>query len=212
MKYFISGHLDITDGEFREYYIPKIDQAIAMPDAKFVIGDARGIDSMAQKYLKYKNITDVTVYHLYEKPRNNCGFPCKGKYMSDESRDNAMTTSSDQDIAWVRPVEEQKKLYGKKYRHKRISGTEKNLNRRQKLHDKEGPGYATISYIEVSRGDTFYGGVYICKKCKKQINYDFRRPKNLTCEDCEPNNTSYEYPGRDKEWSKMYDDLTKNGE
>ena len=41
-----------------------------------------------------------------------------------------MTEDSDRDIAWIRSEEETKKLYGKKYRPGRVSGTQKNIDRR----------------------------------------------------------------------------------
>jgi len=55
---------------------------------------------------------------MFEKPRNNAGFMMRGGYTSDNSRDKAMTTESNADIAWVRPGREK-------------SGTAKNLKRRK---------------------------------------------------------------------------------
>lgn len=128
--YFISGHLDISPEEFRTHYKPKIDSALA-EGAKFVVGDARGLDTLAQSYLKGKT-TQVTVYHMKKKAFNNLGnFETKGGFKTNDDKDSAMTRDSDEDIAWVRPAEDQKKLYGAKYR-KRVSGTEKNLTRRRK--------------------------------------------------------------------------------
>jgi len=117
---FISGHLDLTEDEFREHYITKISLALVSYH-KFVIGDARGADLMAQMYLN--NILcyagDMTIYHMFEKPRNNIGdFPTQGGFKSDEERDAAMTAASDYDIAWIRPGREK-------------SGTAKNLERRK---------------------------------------------------------------------------------
>ncbi|KAL9111552.1 MAG: hypothetical protein Q9227_004040 [Pyrenula ochraceoflavens] len=50
------------------------------------------------------------------------------------ARDEAMTKQSDYDIAWVRPEAETRELYGHlpNWREGRISGTEKNLMRRNK--------------------------------------------------------------------------------
>ena len=48
-------------------------------------------------------------------------------------RDAEMTRDSDYDILWIRPDEETKVLYGKKYRPGRISGTQKNKDRREQL-------------------------------------------------------------------------------
>lgn len=113
---FISGHLKITDDEFTKYYVGRILEAVRQGHS-FVIGDAVGVDNLAQQLLKnYKNA--VTVYHMLEKPRYNQDFPTIGGYTSDDERDAAMTAASDYDIAWVRPGKEN-------------SGTAKNIARRK---------------------------------------------------------------------------------
>ncbi len=114
---FVSGHLTITEDEFYDYYGTPITAALAN-NHKFVVGDARGLDSIVQKYLFEVGVKDVTVYHMFDKPRNNkYNFPTIGGFKSDEERDAAMTAASDYDIAWVRPGREN-------------SGTAKNLMRR----------------------------------------------------------------------------------
>lgn len=112
---FVSGHLDLTQEEFDTYYRPLIDEALARGE-EFVVGDARGADSMTQHYLLGKT-TAVVVYHMFTSPRNNAGFKTIGGFETDEARDIQMTADSDRDIAWVRP--------GRKK-----SGTQKNLDRR----------------------------------------------------------------------------------
>ena len=116
---FISGHLDLTDAEFNTHYIPKIELAILKGDS-FVIGDAKGADTMAQLYLMDNAIDNVTIYHMFTSPRNLCCqfFNTKGGFKSDKERDSAMTAESDYDIAWVRPGREK-------------SGTAKNIKRRK---------------------------------------------------------------------------------
>ena len=120
---FISGHLDLTQEEFNEHYIPKIQEAIGRGD-RFVVGDAKGTDTMAQAYLLYRDLVRpgfVSVYHMFENPRNNVGdFEPRGGFKTDEDRDSMMTAVSDYDIAWVRPGREK-------------SGTAKNLERRKSL-------------------------------------------------------------------------------
>lgn len=116
MKCFISGHLDVTESEFNEHYIPLIDKALA-DGCSFVIGDARGADRMAQQYLNGKT-KDVVIFHMFELPRYNEGsWNTKGGYQTDNDRDSAMTKASDFDLAWVREGKEK-------------SGTAKNVNRR----------------------------------------------------------------------------------
>lgn len=133
-SYFISGHLDISEEEFTEHYKDHIDSAL-QENATFVIGDAKGVDTLAQAYLFKNNASNVTIYHMFKKPLNNVGkFKTNGGYKNHNEKDSAMTYNSDIDIAWVRSVKEQKKLYGNKY-VKRKSGTEKNINRRKKLNN-----------------------------------------------------------------------------
>lgn len=138
--YFISGHQDLSKEEFDEHYKKRILDAVKS-NASFVIGDARGGDSLAQKWLSYlcRSNPDlhqrVTVYHMYQRPRNNLGnFPTKGGFESDEERDDAMTKNSQEDILWVRtPAEQQKKL-GPKYNPFHVSGTMKNKLRREEMN------------------------------------------------------------------------------
>lgn len=126
---FISGHLDISPKEWEDNYKNRIDKAIKA-GCSFVVGDAKGTDSISADYLWEQGVKDVVIYHMFDKPRNNPGYPTQGGFKTDTERDEAMTKNSKEDIAWVRSEEESKKLYGKKYRSGRISGTQQNLNRR----------------------------------------------------------------------------------
>ncbi|HUU87457.1 MAG TPA: hypothetical protein VMX17_06855, partial [Candidatus Glassbacteria bacterium] len=83
----------------------------------FVVGDAKGTDRMAHLFLN-KQKANVTVYHMFNYPRNNCSFPTMGGFTTDNERDAAMTAISTNDIAWVRSGREK-------------SGTAKNLRRRK---------------------------------------------------------------------------------
>jgi hypothetical protein len=122
VTHFVSGHLNLSEAEFDEYYRPAIDEALARGDS-FIVGDARGTDTMTQNYLLGK--TDrVVVYHMFTHPRNNAGFKTIGGFETDEERDAHMTSDSDGDIAWVRPGREK-------------SGTQKNLDRRKMLRSTE---------------------------------------------------------------------------
>ena len=126
--YFISGHLDLTPTEFEQHYVNRIDNA-RQEGSHFVIGDARGADTLAQKYLlKYEN---VTIYHMFTKPRNNKGkWKTVGGFTNDNDRDVEMTKNSTKDILWIRSAEQQKKILGSKYDPNYLSGTAKNMLRR----------------------------------------------------------------------------------
>ena len=114
--YFISGHLDLTQQEFNMYYRELLVRAVDSGGI-FLVGDARGADTMVQEY--FKGSKDVTVYHMFDKPRNNVyNYKTVGGFKSDDERDAAMTAASHEDIAWVRPGREK-------------SGTAKNLKRRK---------------------------------------------------------------------------------
>lgn len=95
-----------------------LDRAIDR-DECFVVGDAKGTDTLAQQYL-FGRTEAVIVYHMFASPRNNnVGFPTCGGFQSDLERDTQMTLDSDRDIAWVRPG-------------RMRSGTQANLDRRSK--------------------------------------------------------------------------------
>lgn len=114
---FVSGHLDLTADEFNSFYKDKLDRALS-DGCSFIIGDARGADTLSQEYLSDKT-TNVTIYHMFEKPRNNVGkFRTIGGFKSDMERDRQMTQDSDIDIAFVREGREK-------------SGTAKNIARRK---------------------------------------------------------------------------------
>ena len=113
---FVSGHLDLTDEEFVAHYVPQI-SAVAAQGGRFVVGDARGADLLFQRHA-HAHALPVTVFHMFERPRNNIGDrPLVGGFTSDDTRDAAMTAASTLDIAWVRPGRER-------------SGTARNLARR----------------------------------------------------------------------------------
>lgn len=112
MIYFISGHRNLSYEDFEKYYTPIIDKAIREDDeAKFVIGDCCGVDKFAMDYIFNKDICHITIYHMFNKPRN---IPeantrvildlvdFRGGFKSDEERDSAMTKDSDFDIAFVK--------------------------------------------------------------------------------------------------------------
>ena len=122
MKYFISGHRNLGQELFNKYYVPEIERVLEKdPWCEFVIGDYEGVDLMAQNYLKdYPE--KVTVYHMFTSPRNLASdeFRLRGGFKSDEERDAAMTSDSDQDIAYVLPG-------------RRDSGTAQNIVRRREI-------------------------------------------------------------------------------
>ncbi len=135
--YFIFGPLDISIDDFTLHYKSKITEAAKEKDSKFVLGDANGADTMSNLLLStlVDNKTRVVIYHMFDKPRNNAGnFPTRGGFKNDNSRDDEMSKISHRDIGWVRSPNEAKLYYGDKYDPKRITGTQKNFIRREKLN------------------------------------------------------------------------------
>ena len=125
MRYFISGHRDVTQKEFQRYYAKAITDAVLKEPntVEFLVGDYYGVDEMAQAYVAKLKSTHpnikMTVYHMFNTPRKNFyKFPTVGGFENDHTRDCAMTLNSDYDIAWVRSG-------------KQTSGTAQNMLRRK---------------------------------------------------------------------------------
>lgn len=135
--HFVSGHLNLSPDEFQQHYAPRLQEACDAKDGcRFVVGDCQGADAMAQEWFASRRLPKdrVAVFHMHGEPRHNVGdWPTHKGFKSDGARDAAMTAASTADLAWVRPEEETKRLLGAAYRPGRISGTAKNLLRRQQL-------------------------------------------------------------------------------
>lgn len=120
MIYFISGHRDLTWEEFTKWYTPLINTIYCTDNnAKFVVADCEGCDSMAQDYLVELGVTKVVTYHLRNRTKYVADedWAQSSGYTSDIERDTAMTNASDCDIAFIRKGKED-------------SGTAQNILRR----------------------------------------------------------------------------------
>lgn len=116
MIYFISGHRNLSYDDFEKYYIPKIEEIAELdPRAEFIVGDCEGVDKYAMDYIFNETSCDLTVYYMFNKPRNTPNdkhigdlasdykyIYFKGGFKSDEERDAAMTRDSDFDIAFIK--------------------------------------------------------------------------------------------------------------
>jgi len=137
---FISGHTNLSSVEFEKHYLASIQEAIINGDS-FVIGCANGADSLALQYLLAQGVAPsrITIF-VYERwpaaqeahleRSKKTGAQVQTGFQSYSERDAKMTSVSDYDIAWVRPAEEAKKLLGEAYKPGKISGTQRNLERR----------------------------------------------------------------------------------
>ena len=138
MKYFISGHRNLSREDFRNYYIPIIEKIFHEERSPtFVIGDCDGVDRFAMDYLYYNHTTDcdIIIFHMLESPRNTpMGLKVedfakmkngnrvffRGGFKSDEERDASMTNVSNYDIAFVKD-------------NRWDSGTAQNIKRRHNI-------------------------------------------------------------------------------
>lgn len=113
MKYFVSGHRDLSYDDFVKHYIPIINKVIDTDtNAKFVVGDCDGVDKFAMDYILNACDYPLTIFHMFNTPRNvpeGMGTVPDaeevyfvGGFKSDEERDSAMTKASDFDIAFVK--------------------------------------------------------------------------------------------------------------
>lgn len=108
MIYFISGHRDITEEEFKKYYVPAIYSAYYNDSdfENFVVGDYEGVDKMAMDFITENLPCKIIIFHMFDNPRNTPKDESRvsymGHYKTDEERDAAMTRVSDVDIAYVR--------------------------------------------------------------------------------------------------------------
>lgn len=136
---FISGHCNLSNLEFEEFYKSQLDALLSNP-VPIVIGNAYGCDTISFEYLIKNQYPHhlITVYHY------GTGVPISyypktiktiSNFTSYTKRDAAMTLASTEDLLWVRPEEQTKALIesqGKTFSAKRKTGTELNRLRRKK--------------------------------------------------------------------------------
>lgn len=128
MKYFVSGHRDLSKENFDRYYIPLIEEVIKVDGgAQFLVGDCEGVDTFAWEYLAGHNYW-VTKHCLglgelkysidYDRHQTFVvGFK------DDIERDDYMTRNSDYDIAIL-------------FNDRWNSGTGENIERRRDYMNK----------------------------------------------------------------------------
>ena len=97
MKVFISGSIKIK--EIPNCAIKKIDNIIES-NLHILIGDAKGIDSLVQKYLQQKLYQNVTVYYAGNTLRNNLGnWPTKQVVSTKKEKGRELYTLKDLEMA-----------------------------------------------------------------------------------------------------------------
>lgn len=96
MKVVISGSRSIK--LLPKQAIQSLDK-IMKQNFHILVGDADGIDSLVQQYLKSKDYKSVTVFHAYQKPRNNAGFNAVKVNGNYSDRDAFMCVQADFGLA-----------------------------------------------------------------------------------------------------------------
>lgn len=103
LVYFISGHEKYSQEMFDYFYKPLIDDAISR-DCNFVVGDADGVSTMAQKYLASKlpkeDHNRVKIFFKGDVPNQfiSPSFTAIGNFKCNEEANAAMTICSNYDI------------------------------------------------------------------------------------------------------------------
>ena len=110
MRYFVSGHRDLTQEEFDRHYVYLLDRVLADdPYAEFVVGDWEGCDSIFVKYMEeYYTDALIHIFYVYESriPEGEFNEYRFHECNSYDDCDAAMTRHSNFDIAWIRPGRE----------------------------------------------------------------------------------------------------------
>lgn len=96
-KVFVSGSMKIKNLD--DKVIDRLNNIIASKYS-VIVGDADGVDSSIQEYLKQRGVSTVTVYCSGEKPRNNLGrWNTKSAVTTSQPGTRAYFTAKDKKMA-----------------------------------------------------------------------------------------------------------------
>jgi hypothetical protein len=107
MRYFVSGHRDLTEQEFVEHYLPKLLKVIEFDkDPIFLVGNYEGCDEMFLKFMQAGNYDHFVYLYYVDNPMRHYDYVFTRHMETPNDCDYTMTSNSDFDIAWIRPGRE----------------------------------------------------------------------------------------------------------
>ena len=94
MKIYVFGNGNLGYNSFKKEYLDALEDSLLDPDAAFILGDFRGVDTLMMEYLKTET-ANVTILHIGEHPRylpdkyrtKVSGWKIIGGFEDDDSRD-----------------------------------------------------------------------------------------------------------------------------
>lgn len=104
---YVFGNGNLSFGEFVRLYVPQLERQLALPDAQFLIGDFRGVDTLTLEWLKTAT-PRVRVFHVGTRPRylpdafrTQVGsWELVGGFASDSARDQAAIAACSHYLAY----------------------------------------------------------------------------------------------------------------
>lgn len=112
--YFCSGYKDLTDDEFQKHYIPQFFRIQNTP-SKFILSDENDFDVKCLEYLLTNDVppeniiihsTNETLSSLFKSIINGKSIVFIGNFYSRRERDAFSTSSSTDDILWLREIQD----------------------------------------------------------------------------------------------------------
>jgi hypothetical protein len=106
MRYYITGHRDLSKEEFNRIYLPKIDDIIREDsNAVFLVGACEGVDLYTRQYLIKYNIR-LQIYGPYFESDHINNITQVHFLVSYENAANKMIENSDITIGFIKPGRE----------------------------------------------------------------------------------------------------------
>ncbi|EFC49211.1 predicted protein [Naegleria gruberi] len=103
-----SGHIDLTEEEFKQYYLSHLEESISNNEQIYV-GGAKGADELTQKFAQKLISETKTSFKLMivcdlknDDFRVDKRFDCRKGFLNHTARDEMMTKNTSRDVAFIR--------------------------------------------------------------------------------------------------------------